>query len=242
MKLCVAQTRPVKGDIQRNTANHKKLIDLAVADGADIIIFPELSISGYEPELANEVATTLEDSRFDIFQAISNRHRITIGVGVPIRTVRGIWISLLIFQPEQPRQLYAKQYLHPDEEPYFVSGQPTTGLIGDKTRIALAICYEISVPEHAERAHELEAGIYLASVAKSVAGVEKATETLAGVAQTYAMPVLMANCIGHCDNFDCGGKSSVWNAKGELLGQLDDAHEGLLLFDTETQAVSAITA
>ncbi len=52
MKICVAQTRPVKGDIQGNIENHIKLIDLAVLNGADTIIFPELSITGYEPELA----------------------------------------------------------------------------------------------------------------------------------------------------------------------------------------------
>jgi predicted amidohydrolase len=49
MKICAAQTRPVRGDIQTNIDNHKKLIDLAVSNGADIIIFPELSLTGYEP-------------------------------------------------------------------------------------------------------------------------------------------------------------------------------------------------
>jgi len=57
MKICVAQTRPVKGDIQSNIENHKKFIDLAVSGGADTIIFPELSLTGYEPELAKELAT-----------------------------------------------------------------------------------------------------------------------------------------------------------------------------------------
>ncbi len=47
MKICVAQTRPVKGDIQTNIDNHKRLIDLAISNGADTIIFPELSITGY---------------------------------------------------------------------------------------------------------------------------------------------------------------------------------------------------
>ena len=41
MKLCVAQTRPVKGDISANITHHKKLIDLAIGMGADTIIFPE---------------------------------------------------------------------------------------------------------------------------------------------------------------------------------------------------------
>ncbi|HJV20528.1 MAG TPA: hypothetical protein VJ552_11665 [Sediminibacterium sp.] len=40
MKISVAQTRPIKGDIIANIATHKKLIDLAVSDWADAIFFP----------------------------------------------------------------------------------------------------------------------------------------------------------------------------------------------------------
>ena len=54
MKICAAQTRPFRGDVQRNIAKHKKIIDLAASNGADIIIFPELSLSGYEPKLSKE--------------------------------------------------------------------------------------------------------------------------------------------------------------------------------------------
>jgi predicted amidohydrolase len=46
MKICVVQTRPIKGDIARNIVQHKHLIDLATANGADIVFFPELSITG----------------------------------------------------------------------------------------------------------------------------------------------------------------------------------------------------
>ena len=66
MKICVAQTRPVKGDIQSNIDNHKKLIDLAVSFGADKVIFPELSLTGYEPHLAKELATNQDDCRFSM--------------------------------------------------------------------------------------------------------------------------------------------------------------------------------
>ena len=94
MKICVAQTRPVKGAVQSNIERHKKLIDLAFSDGAEMVIFPELSITGYEPELAKELATTENDSRFDDFQKISNAKQITIGIGVPTKNDAGISISI----------------------------------------------------------------------------------------------------------------------------------------------------
>lgn len=235
MKICAAQTRPVKGDVQSNIDNHKKLIDLAVSNGADTIIFPELSITGYEPELAKDLATDEDDGRFDDFQKISDAKRITIGIGVPLKEATGILISMIIFQPHKAKQTYSKKYLHSDEEPFFVSGQSSSCLIGNKTEIALAICYEISIPEHAQNAVKCGAKIYLASVAKTEDGVHKAVERLSDIASKYSMPVLMSNCVGRCDNFESAGKSSVWNDKGLLIGQLDDTNEGIIVFDIETR-------
>lgn len=235
MKICVAQTRPIKGDIQSNIHQHKKLIDLAVSNGADTIIFPELSLTGYEPELAKKLATHPEDSRLEDFQKISDAKQVTIGVGVPTRNHRGICISMVVFQPHQARQIYSKKYLHPDEEEFFISGQNVTGFIGDKTNAALAICYELSVPEHAESAFKSGAEIYVASVAKFVHGIDKAIDRLAEIAYRYSMPVLMSNCIGKSGGYECAGKTSVWNKKGVLLGQLNNTHEGIIIFDTDTE-------
>ena len=235
MKICAAQIRPFKGDINRNIAQHKALIELAIANGADAVFFPELSITGYEPELAQTIATDLKDHRLDDFQTISDIKHLTIGVGMPLKNEAGITISMILFQSNQPRQVYSKKYLHADEAPFFVSGQSSVGLIGDKQNLALAICYELSVPEHSEKAFQSGAEIYVASVAKSAAGVEKAAVTLAATAKTYTMTVLMVNAIGYCDNFESAGRSGVWNNQGELKGELDDTEEGILIFDTETQ-------
>lgn len=235
MKICVAQTRPLKGDIQRNIDHHKQFINLAVANGANIIIFPELSLTGYEPQLSKELATHQNDARFDDFQKLSDTKHITIGVGVPTKNTTHLCISMVIFQPHHARRTYTKKYLHPDEEAFFMSAQNFTGLIGPKRNIALAICYEISVPEHSENAYNSGAEIYIASVAKSADGVEKAVKNLTNIAKQYSMTVLMSNCLGPCDGFESGGKTSIWNNKGLLMGQLNDAAEGILLIDTDTQ-------
>jgi hypothetical protein len=49
------------------------------------------------------------------------------------------------------------------------------------------------------------------------------------------MTVLMSNCIGPSDDFESAGQTAVWNNQGLLLDQLDDKHEGFIIFDTETQ-------
>lgn len=235
MKICVAQTKPVKGNIESNIDNHQSFIDLALSNEAEMIIFPELSITGYEPTLSKELATTVDDSRFDVFQKISDEQKIIIGIGVPTKADAGICITMVLFHPHRKRQWYSKKYLHADEEEFFASGQNTIDLLGDKANIALAICYELSVVEHAAHAAEKGARIYIASVAKSTEGVEKAIKRLSEIADQYKMTVLMSNCIGVSDGFVCGGKSSVWNNKGILMAQLNSEDEGIIIFDTDTE-------
>jgi predicted amidohydrolase len=236
MKISVAQTRPIKGNIEANILNHRRLIDLAITGKVEMIIFPELSITGYEPELAQELATTQDNSRFDIFQEISDNHHITIGIGVPTQSDLGIRISTVIFQANQPRQTYSKQHLHSSETPFFVEGNHHTFL--SNNQVALAICYELSIPEHSANAFQNGSNVYIASTVNSYNGVDKDLGILQNIAKNYSMTVLMANCIGLTGEYNCAGKSSVWNNKGHLVGQMDDQHEGILIFDRETEILT----
>lgn len=233
MKICLAQTKAIKGDIQANIANHLCLINQALAHQADAIFFPELSLTGYEPELAESLATTVHDARFEVFQEMSDTHTITIGAGLPVRTEKGIQITMLIFQPHQAIQAYAKQQLHTDELPYFVAGNNQIILWPDTLKMAPAICYESLQTSHVQNACALGAKVYQASVAKSKKGLDKAYAHYPIIAQQYQMPILMVNCVGYCDNFESAGGSAIWNSKGELIATLDGGSEGVLVVDLE---------
>jgi predicted amidohydrolase len=235
MKICLAQTKPVRGNIEANINNHVALIEKALTHQPDCIVFPELSLTAYEPSLAKQLLTNKDDKRLAIFEQISNQKQVVIGVGLPIATGAGITIGMVLFQPGQPRQVYAKKYLHADEEPFFVSGENYTGLQINGEPVALAVCYELSIAQHVQDAHERGAAIYLASVAKTAKGVMNARATLAGYAGRYSMTVLLVNSVGMCEDGLCAGQSCAWNKKGQLMGQLDDSNEGLLLVNTHTQ-------
>ncbi|MEB2778711.1 carbon-nitrogen hydrolase family protein [Algoriphagus sp. D3-2-R+10] len=237
MKICVAQTKSEKGNIKSNIENHLGWIELAVCEKSDLIIFPELSLTGYEPELAKELATDQNDSRFDKFQKISDSNKITIGIGLPTKLDSGIFISMVIFEPNRERKIYSKQKLHLDELPYFIQGNGQIILTIKSKKVAPAICYESLQSEHSEKANRLGAEIYLASVAKSQNGIEKAFTHYPKIAKKFSMPVLMSNSVGFCDNFLSVGQSAVWNNKGELLEKLESDKEGLLIFEMETQQV-----
>jgi len=234
LKIGVAQIRSKKGDIDFNIVSHKKLIELAAVHGAAMIIFPELSLTGYNPSLANELATTAADLRFNDFQKISDRSKITIGVGVPLKNKSGVTISMILFQPGQERLTYSKKYLHADEEPFFVSGENFPVVTNDDAKVGLAICYELFIAEHTVQAFSNGAQHYVASVAKVSRNIDKALFRSAGISQEHSAFVLMANAIGLCEEGDGIGKTSAWH-NGELIAQLDTDQEGVLIVDTDTK-------
>jgi len=237
MNIAIAQLKSMKGDIPANIEKHIKFIERACLLNADFIFFPELSLTGYEPGLAEKLAVDKNDKRFDVLQQTSDQKMISFAVGVPTISENGIYISMLIFQPKQQKLIYSKQQLHEDELPYFKNGNEQVLITLKNQKIAPAICYESLQTDHANEAARLGAAIYIASVAKSQNGINKAFAHYPNVAKKYKMPVLMSNCIGECDNFISAGFSSVWNKEGELVVQLDNQQEGLLIFNTETEKV-----
>jgi predicted amidohydrolase len=155
MKICIAQTRPVKGNISSNIEAHRRFIDLALTHNAKAIFFPELSLTGYEPALAKKLATTQNDDRLDIFQQISDHNHIIIGLGLPSLSDTQIRISMIIFEPNKPRQTYSKQQLHSDEFPFFDQGAEQLIIKSKCSNIAPAICYESLQTIHIEAAYQL---------------------------------------------------------------------------------------
>jgi predicted amidohydrolase/GNAT superfamily N-acetyltransferase len=232
MLICIAQTQSLKGKIQESIEKHIRIINYAVKLNADLIVFPELSITGYEPILAKELACNSQDVRFNAFQEIANKTGITIGVGMPTNSREGINISMLFFQPKTKCLVYSKQMLHSDELPYFVCGKEQVILSIKEMKIAFGICYETLQREHFAKAYQKGIDIYIASVAKPKGGIEKAYKHFHKIAKEFSIPILMSNCVGFCDNFLSVGQSAVWNKKGELIEQLDDINQGILVYNT----------
>lgn len=237
MKICLAQINPVKADIAANLDIHNNYTRLATNKGADCIFFPELSLTSYEPSLAEELVLREGDKTLNELQVLCNQFHITIAAGMPTPGIQKPRISMLIFQPGKTMQIYSKQLLHSDELPFFEAGEKQVLIAVNSTQIAPAICYESLQPDHSARACKLGARIYLASVAKSQQGIERAMVHFPQIARNFRMPVLMVNSIGICDNFQAVGQSTVWAKDGNILGQLTNDEEGILIYDTETNQV-----
>jgi predicted amidohydrolase len=242
VRIAVVQTEPTACEIGVNINAHERWVKKAAARSADMVFFPELSLLGYEPKHAARFAMRADDARLGIFEMLSHALRITIGVGAPTPGDGGVRISMIVFRPDAARVVYSKQYLHADELPYFVAGLGQITLPGADRVVAPAICYESLLDTHCDAAAALGATVYVASVAKSANGIAKADAHYPAIAKRHSLHVLMANCVGPCDDFEAVGGSAVWNPRGELLARLPATGEGALLLDTATNETTKISS
>ncbi|NIK00640.1 carbon-nitrogen hydrolase family protein [Xanthomonas cannabis] len=231
MKLIAAQIRSAPGEVERNIGRHLDVIRFAASKGADVLLFPELSLTGYEPGLAEALAVDPADKRFDAFQVSSDRYGMLIAVGAPTRGANGTEIGMVCFQPGLKRSTYSKQHLHLDELPFFTPGAEQLVLTQADHVLAPAICYESLQASHAEHAAALGAHVYLASVAKSERGVASAYGHYPMIAKKHSMTVVMANCVGAADTFIGAGQSAIWSSDGECVCSADALEEALVAYD-----------
>ena len=234
MILAAAQTKPKRGDIDSNLADHYRLIKIAAQKGADLIAFPELSITGYERENAAELAFSKDDSRIDYLRELAIEHNIIITAGAPIQTESELFIGEFIIFPDNSISIYTKQFLHEGEDEFFQSSFDYNPIITiENQKISFAICADIDNPLHPENASKKETSIYIASIFFTPNGIPNAYRDLQNYAQKHKMNVLMSNFSGESWGYSSAGKSAFWNNKGELVGQMNDSDSGLLLITNQ---------
>lgn len=241
-RLAAAQTVARAGDLSGNLARHLHLARSAAERGAALVLFPELSLTGYELELAADLALDEQDPRLDPLRELAAEADITLVVGAPVRCAERLHLAAVVLGPEGPDRLYTKQRLGafpahlaprvpPPEPTVFVPGDRDPLLEGPYGRAALAICADTGLAGHADRAAARGATCYLASMFFTPPEWQDEARRLSGFAATHRMHVLMANHGAPTGGLDAAGGSAAWGPDGELLQRLPGPGEGLLVVD-----------
>jgi predicted amidohydrolase len=219
LTLAAAQTLSIAGDVPANLQRHLAVMRAAAEHGVDLLVFPELSLTGYEPSLAAGLAIAPDDAVLAPLRDMARELKLTAVVGMPIRLApgAGVLIGALVLGAEGSLAVYTKQHLHPGEEAAFVEGQGGAALEFGNDRIALAVCADFSHASHPRLAADAGATVYAAGVLISDGGYAADSALLQGYAAEHHLVVLMANHGGPSGGYVCAGRSAVWAADGSLL-------------------------
>ena len=234
MILAAAQTKPTREDIDANLLDHYRLIELAVQNGAQLIAFPEMSITGYERENTRKLAFQQDDSRLNHLRKLASENNIIIVAGAPIQIEDEMFIGEFVISPDQTVLIYTKQFLHEGEDEFFQPSFDYNPMITiEDQKISFAICADIDNALHPESACKRATDIYIASIFFTPNGIPNAYRDLQSYAQKHKMNVLMSNFSGESWGYPSAGQSAFWNNKGELVGQMNDSDSGLLLVENK---------
>ncbi len=240
--LAAAQSIPVRGDVDANVAEHIRLVRVAAEENAQVVVFPELSLTGYELDLAEELAFSEADPRLEPLVRLAVSEQVTLIVGAPVRIASRLYIGAFIISPNGAIDLYTKQHLgafapsdSPDgivpaaEASVFQPGNrdPIVRIAG--TAAAVAVCADVGRPSHANAAAERGATTYLASMFVIPSDLERDLTRLRTYAEQHAMAVVFSNYGGPSGGLQSGGRSAIWSPSGELLAQLEERGSGVVV-------------
>jgi predicted amidohydrolase len=229
--LAAAQSVSLAGDIEGNIAHHLRLMEAAADLGVNFLIFPELSLTGYEPALAQELAICADDPRLQPLRDLASARQMVTVVGAPLRgPVTGeVLIAALTFYVDHQLSVYTKQHLHAGEEAVFTAGDGGVAMQLGAEQLALAVCADFTQAVHPQAAAQSGATVYAASVLISVGGYPVDSAILSGYAREHRMAVLMANHGGPSGGWACAGRSALWAEDGQRVGEAAEAGDCLLL-------------
>ncbi|ABR30911.1 nitrilase [Thermosipho melanesiensis] len=148
MLIAAAQFEPKPGDFEGNYAKHLKFIDEAASLEARLILFPELSISGYtyDRKILLSSIDFFRQKRNELIY-LSRKYNMAIVGGIPRKILLEIRNSVFVVRKKKQILFYDKTHLFRKEKEVFSPGERFLVFKFNGVRFGILVCYEIGFPE-----------------------------------------------------------------------------------------------
>ncbi|MFB6629148.1 carbon-nitrogen hydrolase family protein [Streptomyces sp. NPDC056362] len=233
MIVAATQFAPVAGDIDANVRTVAGLVRAAGAEGARVVVFSELSLTGYEPSLIRDTPALVlaeDDARLEPVREACRAAGAAAVVNGPVRTAgSGVGITTLVIGPDGSLLArYDKRHLYGVEAEVFAAGAADGRFALDGIRFALATCYDNRFPDLAERAAADDCAVYLAS---SVLGADNDSfETVYPArARDFGLHVVLGNALGANEDGVAVGRAGAWGPDGGRIADAGSEGPGFVL-------------
>jgi predicted amidohydrolase len=151
-RICCQQLEPQVGDVEGNRALSIAAIEQAAAAGADVVVLPELTSSGYmfaSPEEAAQLAIAPDDPLIARWAALAAEHDLVLAAGFCERGEDGhTYNSAVLADAGGVRAVYRKLHLWDREKLVFEPGAELPPVLDTRVgKVSLVICYDLEFPE-----------------------------------------------------------------------------------------------
>ena len=234
LKIIIAQCNFRLGQIATNITKILKLATQAYQDHqADLIAFPELTLTGYPPEDLLFRLNLYDEITAALLQIRQQAPNITLVIGHPYRIGGRCFNAASVIQAGKIQLCYFKQHLPNysvfDEKRYFYAGTQAGVFELKGWRIALSICEDLWQDGPMQQAHQAGAELMLCLNASPYDHLKQQQryQILQQNAQLGHMPIVYVQCVGGQDELVFDGGSMILNEQGQIVTQADYFQEGL---------------
>ena len=227
IKIQIAQINPIVGDIKSNA---KKIIALSIEaseNGAHLVVFPELALTGYPPEdllLRNGFIDQVKNEINILCELIPSN--IFVLFGAPSQIDKNLYNSAYLIHDNKIQNIYNKQELPNygvfDEKRYFTSGKESFSFECQNTRIGVLICEDQWVEGPINQVCQGNVDMVI-SLNASPFQLNKQSERMS-ICQKYALKFgisfIYINMVGGQDEVVFDGNSFAVDKQGELIFEM----------------------
>ncbi|MFB6839292.1 carbon-nitrogen hydrolase family protein [Streptomyces sp. NPDC056361] len=233
MIVAATQFAPVAGDIDANVRTIAGLVRAAGAEGARVVVFAELCLTGYEPSLIRDTPGLVlaeDDARLAPVREACRAAGAAAVVNGPVRNGGSRpGLGTLVIGPDGSLLTrYDKRNLYGVEAEVFAPGTADGRFTLDGVGFALATCYDNRFPELAERAAAAGCSVYLASSVLS-ADNDSFEAVYPVRARDFGLHVVLGNVLGSNEDGVGAGRAGAWGPDGERIADAGDAGPGFAL-------------
>lgn len=248
LTVAVAQINPRLGDIDANLALYEE--QMRAARGADLVVFPELSLSGYFlKDMVSSVALRLDSAPVARLKQLSRKRALVAGLVEETDDFR-FYNSAVYFQNGEIAHVHRKVYLPTyglfDEGRYFARGDRIRAFDTRHGRSAILVCEDMWHPS----------SVYIAALDRAVLVYCPSTSPLRGIsdgeekdnnarywemlnsmyAQTFSLFLVHANRVGFEDGVGFWGGSEILDPSGARLAKAKYYEADLITAEIDLRA------
>jgi NAD+ synthase (glutamine-hydrolysing) len=239
MRVALGQFNAIVGDLKGNSRKMQQLYQRSIDAGADLLMFPELAISGYPPEDLLHKKHFAADCKLMLEQLAGNCPEKTIIAGFVEPCGDAIYNAAAVLQNGRIAKIYRKSQLPNygvfDEQRYFRSGHEPLIIEVSGLNIAVTICEDIwETNKLAEFLHDAGQIHLIANISASpfdLCKLPQRKDVVSRCAKRFGCGVAYCNLIGGQDELVFDGRSLMADSTGEIITKAMAFDEDLLIAD-----------
>ncbi|MGB9935635.1 NAD+ synthase [Thermodesulfovibrio yellowstonii] len=246
IRLALCQINPIVGDIDGNVSKILSFTEKAVKEKVDIIVFPELILTGYTPEDLLFYPSFIKKANEALNKLIENVKDFVMILGLPVKE-EDLYNSAVILAEQKVIDTYHKIYLPNysvfDEMRYFKSGKRAPVYEYSGVLFGVNICEDIfhpTLPSPIQASSGAELIINISASPFYAGKFEKKLRMLSTRAYDMGVFIVYLNTVGGQDEIVFDGRSMVISPSGEIITMGKAFEEDFIVVDLDLEEVTRV--